>query len=180
MKTYLRIHLVKAEPMTRGEHLKSKNLAFIPVPGTSEDDPGYLVVYPDGYRSWCPKDSFERAGFPLERDDKITPADVGEFISRGTEDFEKIGDKTTLVARRYSTGIEDFATSSCVDPKNYDTAIGAKVAAKDLDDRIWMFLGWALAWGLNGVNSKHVEPPTEPPAEPSAEPQAFTPPDEIA
>ena len=52
MKNYLRVHLVQAEPMTRGEHLKSKNLAFIPVPGTSDDDPGYLVVYPDGYRCY--------------------------------------------------------------------------------------------------------------------------------
>lgn len=179
MKTYLRIHIVKAEPMTRGEHLKSKDLAFIPAPGTSLDDPGYLVVYPDGYRSWCPKDSFERAGFPLERDDKITPPDIGEFISRGTETIDKIGEKTTLVSRRYATGIEDFETSSCVDPANYDPAVGGACAAERLDDRIWMFLGWALAWGLNGVNSKHVEPPTEPPAEPPAEPQAFTPPDAV-
>ena len=154
MKNYLRVHLVQAEPMTRGEHLKSKNLAFIPAPGTSEDDPGYLVVYPDGYRSWCPKDSFEKQGFELRRTDRITPEDIRAFVSLGTQNAKKIGEKTSLVARRYSTGIEDFDTSSCVDPANFDLELGARIAAERLDDRVWMFLGWLLAWAKNGVDRK--------------------------
>ena len=157
MKHYLRIHLVEAEPMTRGDYNKRRGWE-LPA-GENPADEGYLVVYPDGYKSWCPKEAFERAGFPLERDDKITPEDVGEFISRGTESFEKIGEKTTLVKRRYSTGIEDFAHSSCVSPENFDLDIGAKIAAEKLDDCIWMFLGWALAWAKNGVN---VKAPAEP------------------
>lgn len=186
MKNYLRVHLVQAEPMTRGEHLKSKNLAFIPAPGTSEDDPGYLVVYPDGYRSWCPKASFEKQGFEIQRDDKITPEDVAEFVTRGGVRFQKIGEKTTLVERRYSTGIEDFDTSSCVDPANFDIEVGAKIASEKLDDRVWMFLGWLLAWAKNGVNRKililreDVAAPAEvakpvDPVEPDAEPSVLTP-----
>lgn len=61
MKKYIRCHLVEAEPMTRGEHLKSKGLSLIPGSG-SESDEGYRVVYPDGYQSWCPKAQFEEAG----------------------------------------------------------------------------------------------------------------------
>lgn len=161
MKNYLRVHLVQAEPMTRGEHLKSKNLAFIPAPGTSEDDPGYLVVYPDGYRSWCPKASFEKQGFEVRRDDRITPEDVAEFVTRGGVRFQKIGEKTTLVSRRYSTGIEDFDTSSCVDPANFNIEVGAKIASEKLDDRVWMFLGWLLAWAKNGVDRKTLILPEE-------------------
>ena len=65
MKKYIRCHLVEAEPMTRGEHLKSKGLSLIPGSG-SESDEGYRVVYPDGYQSWCPKAQFEEAGRPVD------------------------------------------------------------------------------------------------------------------
>lgn len=27
-------------------------------PEERNDEPGYAVIYPDGYRSWCPKKSF--------------------------------------------------------------------------------------------------------------------------
>ena len=63
MKKYIRCHIVEAEPMTRGEHLKSKGLAFIPGSG-SESDEGYFIQYPDGYKSWCPKAQFEKASSP--------------------------------------------------------------------------------------------------------------------
>lgn len=65
MKKYIRCHFVEAEPMTRGEHLKSKGLSLIPGSG-SESDEGYRVVYPDGYQSWCPKAQFEAAGRPVD------------------------------------------------------------------------------------------------------------------
>lgn len=63
MKKYIRCHIVEAEPMTRGEHLKSKGLALIPGSG-SESDEGYFIQYPDGYKSWCPKAQFEEASSP--------------------------------------------------------------------------------------------------------------------
>lgn len=179
MKNYLRVHLVQAEPMTRGEYNKFRGWE-IPA-NENPDDPGYLVVYPDGYRSWCPKASFEKQGFEIQRDDKITPEDVAEFVTRGGVRFQKIGEKTTLVSRRYSTGIEDFDTSSCVDPANFNLEIGAKIASEKLDDRVWMFLGWLLAWAKNGVDRKtlilpeDVAAPAEvakpvDPVEPDAEP----------
>ena len=62
---YIRMHQVEAEPMTRGEHLKSKGLALIPGSGKEEDE-GYKVVYPDGYISWCPKAQFEESGRPCD------------------------------------------------------------------------------------------------------------------
>ena len=55
---FLRMNIVEVEPMTRGEHLKSKGLSLIPGSGKEEDE-GYKVVYSDGYVSWCPKDKFD-------------------------------------------------------------------------------------------------------------------------
>ena len=62
---YIRINHVEAEPMTRGEHLKSKGLSLIPGSGKEEDE-GYKVVYADGYVSWCPKAQFEASGRPCD------------------------------------------------------------------------------------------------------------------
>ena len=42
-KYYVRTTLVRAYPQVKG------------------DQPGYAVVYPDDYVSWCPKEAFEAA-----------------------------------------------------------------------------------------------------------------------
>ena len=31
---------------------------------------GYVVIYPDGYTSWCPKDVFERTYREMSEDEK--------------------------------------------------------------------------------------------------------------
>jgi hypothetical protein len=59
MKKYLGIKVVSAEPMMRDEAGKAGL-----VRGYSENDEncyGYRVVYEDGYESWSPKSTFEKA-----------------------------------------------------------------------------------------------------------------------
>ena len=48
MEKYLGIKFVEAKSMSRGE------------------DDGYLVRYPDGYESWCPKEQFELANRKID------------------------------------------------------------------------------------------------------------------
>ena len=67
---YVRLNYVDAEPMKFGE-FKEK----FPKSGGAnvERDPaddGYIVKYPDGYVSWCPKEQFENNAFS---DDKNAP-----------------------------------------------------------------------------------------------------------
>lgn len=64
MKKYIRCHLVEATPMTRGAYNKKRGWT---VPkDENPKDKGYLVKYPDGYVSWCPKAQFEAAGRPVD------------------------------------------------------------------------------------------------------------------
>lgn len=72
MKDYISIKEVQAKPMTVGE---AKKLGLIRVNSmnmrSSDETPGYLVKYPDGYESWSPKEIFEAAytvsATPLDR-----------------------------------------------------------------------------------------------------------------
>lgn len=59
MKNYIGAKIIKAEPMTRNaftNRVKNED-----VPKNQDDEPGYYVEYPNGYRSWSPKDVFEEA-----------------------------------------------------------------------------------------------------------------------
>ena len=57
MKKYIGVKIVEAEPMNKYEF-------FISHKGEEckeDNEEGYMVKYPDGYESWCPKKQFEEA-----------------------------------------------------------------------------------------------------------------------
>jgi len=56
MRTYIGCKIIQGEPMNHNEFLGSQDKEYI-----TEDEPGYKVVYPDGYESWSPKEVFENA-----------------------------------------------------------------------------------------------------------------------
>lgn len=60
MTLYIGAKLIRATPMRQHEfNSKIKNCE-----SSGEDAEGYLVVYPDGYKSWSPKAVFEEAYRP--------------------------------------------------------------------------------------------------------------------
>lgn len=61
---YVRMHQVDAEPMTRGDYDKLRGWGIPENENPAEE--GYIVHYPDGYVSWCPKAKFEAAGRPCD------------------------------------------------------------------------------------------------------------------
>lgn len=57
MKKYIGTKTIEAEPMNRYEfEMNIKGVDY-----KDENEEGYLVVYPDGYKSWSPKKVFEEA-----------------------------------------------------------------------------------------------------------------------
>ena len=159
MKKYLRCHMVEAQPMTRGAFSKKQGR---PLPYDADSkEKGYLVKYPDGYVSWCPKEAFEKQGLALEDGTKITQQDLVEFKSLGCC---RVGTKTapdgkpyTMVEMVYPTGFTAFGTATCVDPKNYSEEIGGEICAKKLDDALWGYLGFMLSWAKDGLSDKALE-----------------------
>jgi len=115
----------------------------------SHDEPGYKVVYPDGYVSWSPKDVFEAAYLPLGDDPtRVDEATVRQFIGGGGR--TQMGNHTVICAelRNGFTVVED---SACVDPENYDEALGTRLALEKVKYQTWAYLGFVLAWARNGL-----------------------------
>lgn len=118
-----------------------------------DDDDGYEVTYPDGYKSWCPKEVADAAYFKLDENNdgtKILEQDVHNFID--TIEGDKIGNKTSLVHATTITGFEYVETSSCVDEKNFDHTLDYKYAKEKVVSKVWDALGFVLQWAKNGIN----------------------------
>jgi len=131
MKNFLGVTIVQAEPASKD--------------GVS----GYKVVYGDGYESWSPKDVFEAAYLELDDATKVTPGVVDEFL--GDVTGSRIDEKTTLAKATALSGFVEYATSSCVDPENYNHELGMAVATKRIKDTLWQCLGFVLQWGKDGL-----------------------------
>ena len=73
MENYIGVKIVKAEPMSKGEFNQRKGAASSLMEQSEEE--GYIVKYPDGYVSWSPKETFEKAYRKLDCKDFINSAE---------------------------------------------------------------------------------------------------------
>lgn len=112
-------------------------------------DEGYEVEYPDGYKSFSPKDVFEKAYYMILSPNKIQEGDVLKFIREGYS--LRLGEKTTVVCDTTLTGFDTVGIAACVDPSTYNHDMGCGVARRDIKDKIWGHLGFVLQWAINGL-----------------------------
>ena len=163
MSKFIGVKMVEAVPMTAIEADKKGYKVGKEVNNEVEHFPnpeGYEVIYPDGYKSWCPKNVFESSYYPIQDNngDIIYRNDVEGFIN--TSETVKIGEKTTLVTLNCLTGFEIHGQSSCVKPENYNQNVGKEYAKDDAIKVIWAHLGFVLQWARNGLKRrKEVLPP---------------------
>jgi len=111
---------------------------------------GYLVTYPDGYQSWCPKEQFEKANLLVDGN-KVTQQMVDDFVVN--VDAQTIGPKTTLVQATLANGFVLTESSACIDPANYDAVVGAEICLGKIKDKVWFLLGFLLQSGISGFRS---------------------------
>ena len=116
---YIRMHQVEAEPMTRGDYNKKRGWE-IPANENPADE-GYLVTYPDGYISWCPKAQFEAAGRPV---DGMTFGMAVEMMKQGRKvarkgwngdgQFVRFGSVLAFADGNNKNGVGHDITSDCL------------------------------------------------------------------
>ena len=152
LKTFVGVKMIQAKPMNYHQFLsevKNVNEAVAKHEVYGEDKEGYLVVYPDGYKSWSPKDVFEAAYFGLEADNVITGNDVANFIDEGK--FTQLSDKSAVVTYTGKSGFEYNEISACVDPARFKKDIARTVTKHSAMDKVWEYLGFVLQWAKNGL-----------------------------
>lgn len=77
MKNYIGVKIVKARPGTMAEAQAFINRSTVEVQeellkkARKANEKGYIVMYPDGYVSWSPKDVFEKAYRTLDCEEFI-------------------------------------------------------------------------------------------------------------
>lgn len=147
------IKMVDLQPMTAKEAFDK---GYGMKPNQDPNGDGYEVTYPDGYKSWSPKEVADVAYFPIkdENGQMIKPEDIENFIE--IENVSKLGTKTTVVSIHTITGFDSHGLSSCVDPSRYDMNIGKKFAKEKAVDAIWAGLGFVLQWAKFGLKQKPV------------------------
>ena len=79
----------------------------------------------------------------------LTLEDIEECIV--TEVYEKVGLKTTIVVLTLTNGFEVVGTASCVDPANYDHAIGCKIARERAVTKVWELEGYRLQCAIKNI-----------------------------
>lgn len=160
MKQYIGTKIIEAEPAYRcmdGQgHITITDDPSEAFPNFPSVEDGYRVRYADGYVSWSPKDTFERAYLPLEVNTELRTSKPG--ISQEMVDnfiletwTQTAGEKTTIVRAMLRNGFELVEASSCVSPENYDEKLGREICMKKIKDRVWMLLGFLLQTAVNGV-----------------------------
>ena len=144
------VKMVDLQPMTVKEAVEKG----YKVNNYHPDYIGYEVTYPDGYKSWCPKDVADKAYYKIQdgNGEKLYREDINNFISYSQ--ITKIGTKTTNITLTTITGFEVNGQSSCVNAENYDLSIGAQYARPKAEDLIWFGLGFVLQWARNGLHSQ--------------------------
>lgn len=153
MQKYIGVKMLEAEPMRLGVYNHYRDWTL---PANEDPDrEGYLVCYPDGYESWSPREQFEAAYLPMLGDGtRITPEMVAAFADVAS--VFRMGNHT-VVEVVHRNGFTSVQSSACVDPANYDEAIGTRLALEKARNDIWHCLGFVLAWGLNGLQKTQRE-----------------------
>lgn len=113
----------------------------------SADELGYEISYPDGYKSWCPAEEFDKYYYHIqdENGDMLYRNDIEDFIAK---ESVKVGTKTTNTTLTTITGFEVHGQSACVNPDNFNMQIGEQYASEKAKDQLWFALGFVLQWAV--------------------------------
>lgn len=87
-------------------------------------------------------------------ENKETEKQIDKIIQAGSIEIQDLSDKTTLVKFKTEEGFEIVATSSCVDPKNYNRDVGAKICIDQIKDKLWEYEGYILSKKLYKTTGK--------------------------
>lgn len=81
----------------------------------------------------------------------VTKKQIDHLIDAAEIGVTKLGEKTTLVHVILLNGFELIESSSCVDPDNYDEAIGKDICLERIKNKLWELEGYKLQCELHDL-----------------------------
>jgi hypothetical protein len=75
---------------------------------------------------------------------RVTQTDIDEILSKADFHVYTYKNKTTVVIATLPNGFTITESSSCVDPANYDVAIGTDICKERIQNKIWELEGYVL------------------------------------
>lgn len=79
----------------------------------------------------------------------VTAMQIAAMLNQATFTDTKLGEKSTVVCAKLANGFEIIESSGCVDPANYNHAMGVEICKKRIAERLWMLEGYALQVALD-------------------------------
>lgn len=110
---------------------------------------GYAVIYPDGYKSWSPKDVFESAYFPINEPETLMASDVDEMLAESEVKAKMFGGGIMRVIAVLPTGYELTEVLLIGPDGNQQDAIdGCK---EKIYKRLSDMMAFVLQWAYHGL-----------------------------
>lgn len=75
---------------------------------------------------------------------RLSPEYIDAVVEASEVFVTKLGTKTTVIQLVMPNGFAITTHSSCVDPANYDEALGVKYALQRAKDKVWELEGYRL------------------------------------
>lgn len=69
---------------------------------------------------------------------------INELFNKSEKKTEVYWDKCTVMTIQLPNGFTIVEHSACVDPKNYDEAIGVSICERKIKDKLWELEGYRL------------------------------------
>lgn len=120
------------------------------VPQEKDGEPGYKVKYPDGYTSWCPKATFEKANYPLSPDGTLSTTVVDNFIQR--KQSYGLSPKTVATVVQLRNMYDIVEQGSCIDPADFNFEYGEAAALERATEKAWELLTFLLHFAKHGLH----------------------------
>lgn len=143
MSKFIGVKMVEAAPMTAGQAANKGYRTPVAEKYSDLEAEGYEVTYPDGYKSWCPKDVFEKANRPI---DNMTFGFAIEVLKKGLKVARKgwngkgmyLWLKPAVTIK--SDWCKDPILKEIVDDNGGEAEALGTICMKTVDDRI--LTGW--------------------------------------
>lgn len=79
---------------------------------------------------------------------KVTKEDLDHLVAQSKVEFAVFDNKLTVAVVTVPCGFKVTGEASCVDPSNFDKALGEKYALENAVDKLWELEGYLLAHDL--------------------------------